>query len=87
MHHVKHVLKVLRKKLPKSFNAYLEAIRLVNCKTLLVCREHHLQIHSGNYDGVSLKKLFATLKSKGVSFNEREAKSFIEKYSGKTESK
>lgn len=87
MHHVKHVRKVLRKKFLKSFNAYLEAMRLVNRKTLPACREHHLQIYSGNYDGVSLKKLFATFKFKGVGSNERKAKSLIEKSSGKTESK
>ena len=87
MHHIKHVRQVLKKKSPKSFNAYLEAMRLVNRKTLPVCREHHLQIHSGKYDGVSLKKLFATFKSKGVGFNELKAKSLIEKSSSKTEAK
>jgi group II intron reverse transcriptase/maturase len=87
MHHIKHVRQVLKKKPPKSFNAYLEAMRLTNRKTLPVCREHHLQIHSGKYDGVSLKKLFATFKYMGVGFNELKAKSLIEKSSGKTEAK
>jgi len=85
MHHIKHVRQVLKKKSPKSFNAYLEAMRLVNRKTLPVCREHHLQIHCGNYDGVSLKQLFAIFKSKGC--NELNAKSLIEKFSVKTEAK
>ena len=62
-------------------------MRLVNRKTLPVCREHHLYIHSGKYDGISLKKLFATFKHKGVGFNEQKAKSLIEKSSSKTEAK
>jgi len=87
MQHIKHVRHVLKKKSPKSYNAYLEAMRLLNRKTLPVCREHHLQIHSGNYAGVSLKKLFATFTSKGVGFSELKAKSLIERSSGKTEAK
>ena len=85
MHHIKHVRKVLKKKNPKAFNAYLEAMRLVNRKTLPVCREHHLEIHSGKYDGTSLKKLFKTFESKGVGFNKLKAKLLIDKASGKTE--
>jgi len=87
IHHIKHVRQVLKKKYSKSFNMYLEAMRLVNRKTLPVCREHYLQIHSGDYDGVFLNKLFATFKSKGVGFNELNAKSLVEKSSGKTEAK
>jgi hypothetical protein len=87
MYHIKHVRQVLKKKSPKSFNAYLEAMRLVNRKILSVCREHHLYIHSGKYDGVSLKKLFATFKYKDVGFNKLKAKSLIEKSSSKTEAK
>ena len=87
IHHIKHVRQVLKKKSSKSFNTYLEAMRLVNRKTLPVCREHYLQIHSGDYDGVFLNKLFATFKSKGVGFNELNAKSLVEKSSGKTEAK
>jgi hypothetical protein len=53
MHHLKHVRKVLNKKVPNSFNAYLEAMRIVNRKTLPVCKEHHNMIHRGEYDGTS----------------------------------
>lgn len=60
-------------------------MRLVNRKTLPVCREHHLEIHSGKYDGTSLKKLFKTFESKGVGFNKLKAKLLIDKASGKTE--
>jgi group II intron reverse transcriptase/maturase len=87
MHHVKHVRKVLKKKSPESFNAYLEAMRLVNRKTLPVCREHHLQIHRGEYDGISLKNLFESFKSKGVSYDKVKAKNLIKKFSVETESK
>lgn len=62
-------------------------MRLVNRKTLPVCRKYHLQIHSGKYDRVSLEKLFAIFKPKGVGFNELKAKYLIEKSSGKTEAK
>jgi len=85
MHHIKHVRQVLKKKSPKSFNAYLEAMRLVNRKTLPVCREHHLQIHCGNYDGVSLKP--SQPLNLRVGFNELNVKSLIEKFSVKTEAK
>ena len=85
MHHIKHVRQVLKKKSPKSFNAYLEAMRLVNRKTLPVCREHHLQIHCCNYDGVSLKP--SQPLNLRVGFNELNAKSLIEKFSVKTEAK
>ena len=58
MHHVKHVRKVLQKKNPNSFNYYLEVMRLTNRKTIPVCPYHHKLIHSGKYDGVSLKNTF-----------------------------
>lgn len=82
MHHIKHVRKVLKTKTPKSFNAYLEAMRIVNRKTLPVCKEHHLQIHKGVYDGTSLKQLFKSFKSAGVGFNKKQAKDLIYKASG-----
>ncbi len=79
MHHIKHVKKTLRKKAPGSFNAYLEAMRIVNRKTLPVCREHHLQIHKGEYDAVSLKSLFESFKEQGIGFKKYKADSLIKK--------
>jgi group II intron reverse transcriptase/maturase len=87
MHHVKHVRKVLKEKKPQSFNAYLEAMRLVNRKTLPLCKEHHLQVHKGIYDGVSLKKLFKSFKESGVGFNKEKASALIEKSSDLSELK
>ena len=66
MHHIKHVRKTLQKKKPGSFNAYLEAMRLVNRKTLPLYKSHHHAVHSGNYDGDSLSNLFKSLKKKGL---------------------
>jgi hypothetical protein len=45
-------------KKPGFFNAYLEAMRLVNRKTLPLCKYHHNLVHSGEYDGESLSNLF-----------------------------
>lgn len=79
MHHVKHVRKVLSKKEPGSFNAYLEAMRLVNRKTLPVCKYHHQMIHKGEYDGESLSNLFKSFRANGVGFNKKKASELIEK--------
>jgi hypothetical protein len=79
MHHVKHVKKTLRKKVPGSFNAYLEAMRIVNRKTLPVCKKHHLQIHRGEYDADSLKSLFNTFREKGIGFKKYKADKLIKK--------
>jgi hypothetical protein len=77
MHHVKHVRKVLQKKKLGSFNYYLEVMRLVNRKTLPVCKYHHNLIHTGKYDGVSLKRAFNHFKSEGVNFNKEKANALI----------
>lgn len=87
MHHVKHVRKVLKSKKPNSFNAYLEAMRLVNRKTLPLCKKHHLQVHQGIYDGTSLKKLFKSFKDSDVGFDKEKASVLIEKFSGNSETK
>ena len=79
MHHVQHVRKVLQKKKPGSYNAYLEAMRLVNRKTLPVCKRHHQMIHSGEYDGKSLRSLFDSFKKHGVGFNNAKALKLIER--------
>lgn len=65
MHYIKHVRKVLKKKKPGTFDMYLEAMRLVNRKTLPVCKRHHVMIYSGQYDGESLKSLFNSFKNNG----------------------
>ena len=82
MHHIKHVRKTLSKKKPGTFNAYLEAMRLVNRKTLPVCRQHHLEIHKGEYSGDSLKKLFTKFKKEGIGFNQSRANSLVQKVEG-----
>jgi len=77
MHHVKHVRKVLQKKQPNIFNYYLEVMRLVNRKTIPVCQYHHKLIHSGKYDGVSLKNIFKNFKNEGIGFNKNKAEALI----------
>lgn len=79
MHHVKHVRKVLSKKKPGSFNAYLEAMRLVNRKTLPVCKQHHQMIHKGEYDGESFKSLFKSFRNNGIGFNDKKVAKLINK--------
>jgi hypothetical protein len=74
---IKHVRKTLSHKKSGSFNAYLEAMRLVNRKTLPVCRKHHLEIHKGHYDGASLKSLFNSFKRQGVGFQKAKAEALI----------
>lgn len=79
MHHLRHVKKVLRKKVPNPYDAYLEAMRIVNRKTLPVCRKHHEMIHSGKYSGTSLTKLFESFKNNGVSYSKVKANQLIVK--------
>jgi group II intron reverse transcriptase/maturase len=79
MHHIKHVRKTLSKKKPGSFNYYLEAMRLVNRKTLPVCKYHHNSIHAGKYDKDSLSNLFDSFKKNGVGFNKNKAKALVSK--------
>ena len=81
MHHIKHVRKTLSKKKLGSFNYYLEAMRLVNRKTLPVCKYHHNLIHAGKYDKDSLSNLFDSFKKNGVGFNKNKAKALVSKAS------
>ena len=87
MHHVKHVRKTLAKKKSDTYDFYLEAMRLVNRKTLPVCKFHHDLINAGKYDGESLKSLFNSFKEKGIGFNKAKAEALIMKAfkSGKPE--
>nr|QUS63590.1 rt-like putative protein [Haslea silbo] len=81
MHHIKHIRKTLAKKKSGTYDFYLEAMRLVNRKTLPVCKFHHDLIHAGKYDGESLNNLFATFKKNGIVFNKAKAKALITKAS------
>ena len=81
MHHIKHVRKTLPKKKLGSFNYYLEAMRLVNRKTLPVCKYHHNLIHAGKYDKDSLSNLFDSFKKNGVGFDKNKAKALVSKAS------
>ena len=82
MHHVKHIRKALKKKKPGTYNYWLVAMRLVNRKTLPVCKVHHKHVHDGKYDGESLKSLFDTFKFNGVGYNKIKAQALIEKAEG-----
>jgi len=81
MHHIKSVRKTLKKKVPKSFNYYMEVMRLVNRKVIPVCKYHHNLIHAGKYDGVSLKLMFQNFKQQGYNFNQIKADALIKKAS------
>jgi predicted HNH restriction endonuclease len=50
MHHVKHI----RKGKVKGFTQIMNQL---NRKQIAVCRECHMKIHKGQYDGISLKDL------------------------------
>lgn len=52
MHHVKHV-----KKGKRNTNGFKVILRALNRKTIPTCRKCHLEIHSGNYDGIALREL------------------------------
>ena len=81
MHHIKHVRKILQKKKPDSYNYYLEVMRLTNRKTIPVCFYHHNLIHSGKYDGVSLKIVFENFRNEGIGFDKKKANALIKKAS------
>jgi group II intron reverse transcriptase/maturase len=81
IHHIEHVRETLSKKKPGSFDYYLEAMRLVNRKTLPVCKYHHNLIHAGKYDKDSLSNLFDSFKKNGVGFNKNKAKVLVSKAS------
>lgn len=52
MHHVRHVRKMGVK--AKGFTVVMNAL---NRKQVPVCRQHHLDIHAGRYDGIRLSDL------------------------------
>jgi predicted HNH restriction endonuclease len=56
MHHVKNI----RKGEAKGFNKVMQSL---NRKQIPVCRDCHMKIHRGEYDGISLSKLVSLNKS------------------------
>jgi len=58
MHHVRHIRKSGVKY--GGFDKYLGAI---NRKQIPLCKQHHLEVHNGKYDGKSLAQIFDEIKS------------------------
>ncbi|KHD08550.1 hypothetical protein PN36_14080 [Candidatus Thiomargarita nelsonii] len=58
MHHVRHIRKSGVKY--GGFDKYLGAI---NRKQVPLCKQHHLDIHNGKYDGAGLAQIFEEIKS------------------------
>ena len=79
MHHKKHIRKALKKLKPGTYNYWLTAMRLVNRKTLPVCKPHHKDIHDGKYDGEFIRFLFNTFQRNEVGFNKKKAEALIAK--------
>lgn len=59
MHHVKHI-----RKLGKKVNGFTTFLRELNRKQIPVCKECHLKIHRGDYDGINLKQLAKDVRIK-----------------------
>jgi hypothetical protein len=49
-HHIKHRKRIKGTRNQKSLYAY-------NAKQIPLCKNHHILVHSGKYDGPSLRKL------------------------------
>jgi retron-type reverse transcriptase len=77
MHHVRSVAKVLCSTKPGSLNYYLEAMRMANRKTVPLCREHHLQVHRGAYDGPSLRALVGFFSDQGACVDPRQTEALL----------
>jgi len=60
MHHVKY----LRKEIPKNQAGFTQLMSKLNRKQIPACQACHLQIHSGNYNGLALKDLKRPKKTK-----------------------
>ena len=56
MHHVKHIKK-------GEIKGFTKVMQILNRKQIPVCRDCHMKIHKGIYDGISISKL-AGLKTK-----------------------
>ena len=77
MHHIHHVRKTLKTKKKKSLYYFLEAMRLVNRKTIPLCKKHHRDVHNGIYDGIALSKVFKYFEKNKAGFNKKEAQVLI----------
>jgi len=53
MHHVRHV----RKMSDKKARGFIRVMAILNRKQIPVCKQCHLKIHSGKYDGLKLEDL------------------------------
>jgi hypothetical protein len=56
MHHVKHIRK-------GDIKGFTKIMQILNRKQIPVCRDCHMKIHRGTYDGISLNKLVGLNKS------------------------
>lgn len=56
MHHVKHI-----KKMNKNLSPMEKSMASLNRKQIPVCRVCHMDIHTGVYDGTSLKDIINNL--------------------------
>mgnify|MGYP002259866197 CR=1 FL=1 len=83
MHHIKHVRKMLQNKKKNSLNYFLEAMKLVNRKCIPLCKQHHINVHKGLYDGDSLKNIFKHFNNLGVKYNKKLAFSLADSISKK----
>jgi predicted HNH restriction endonuclease len=50
MHHVKHIRK-------GEIKGFTKIMQTLNRKQIPVCRDCHMKIHKGTYDGISISKL------------------------------
>jgi group II intron reverse transcriptase/maturase len=58
MHHVRHIRSLKRNRgRQRDKSGFTELMRKMNRKQVPVCRKHHLEIHQGKYDGISLGQL------------------------------
>lgn len=51
MHHLKHIRK-------GRITGFGQVMKSLNRKTIPVCKECHIKIHKGTYDGYKLKDIF-----------------------------
>jgi len=54
MHHIKHIRRRKNTKENQTFSTFMG---LINRKQVPVCRDCHLKIHNGSYDGIKLSEL------------------------------
>jgi len=62
MHHVKHIRQVTEKIIQ---DYWTRVMALMNRKQIAVCRDCHIKIHNGEYNGVALNKIQELQEKKG----------------------